>query len=158
MIRIAVDAMGGDRAPDEVVKGAVLAATADPDIQVWLVGPTDDLKRRVRATGFTGCNIDFVQATQVAGMGEHGASVVLQERKKRDLSILVATALVGEGKADAVVSAGSTGAQLAAAQVVLRRIKGISRAAIGSPFPTLKGIAILVDAGANPECDAKNLL
>jgi glycerol-3-phosphate acyltransferase PlsX len=63
-----------------------------------------------------------------------------------------------EGKADAVVSAGSTGAQLAAAQVVLRRIKGISRAAIGSPFPTLKGIAILVDAGANPECDAKNLL
>jgi glycerol-3-phosphate acyltransferase PlsX len=157
MIRVAVDAMGGDRAPGEIVRGAVLAAER-LRVEVWLVGPTEKVERELRESGYRGDRIQVIQAAEVVAMGAHGAEAVQRDRHRRETSILVATDLVRRGEAGAVVSAGSTGAQLAAAQLSLRRMRGVHRAAIASPFPTLKGISVLIDAGANAECDARDLL
>lgn len=157
MVRIAVDAMGGDHAPSEIVKGAVQAAD-EFGTSSWLVGPEDVVRRELDRTGYRGGLIEVVHAPQVVGMGEHGAEAVQKDRHRRETSILVATQLVKDGQAQAVVSAGSTGAQLAAAQLVLRRIKGVHRAAIASPFPTVKGACVLMDAGASPEGDVRDLI
>lgn len=157
MIRVAVDAMGGDRAPAEVVRGAVRAAER-LGVEIWLVGPTETVKAELTACGYRGDRIQVIHAAEVVAMGAHGAEAVQRDRHRRATSILVATDLVRRGEAQAVVSAGSTGAQLAAAQLSLRRMKGVRRAAIASPFPTLEGISVLIDAGANPEGDARDLL
>lgn len=157
MIRVALDAMGGDRAPGEIVRGAVLAVERLP-VEVWLVGPTETVEAELRRCGYRGGRLQVIQASEVVAMGAHGAEAVQRDRHRRETSILVATDLVRRGEAGAVVSAGSTGAQLAAAQLSLRRMRGVHRAAIASPFPTLKGISVLTDAGANPECDARDLL
>ncbi|MDI6870314.1 MAG: phosphate acyltransferase PlsX [Bacillota bacterium] len=156
-MRVALDAMGGDRAPGEVVRGAILAVER-LDLQVWLVGPTEKVERELAGAGYRGDRIQVIQAAEVVAMGAHGAEAVQRDRHRRATSILVATDLVRRGEARAVVSAGSTGAQLAAAQLSLRRMKGVHRAAIASPFPTLEGISVLIDAGANPDCDARDLL
>lgn len=152
-----MDAMGGDRAPREIVQGAILAVER-LDTQVWLVGPTEVVERELRECGYRGDRIQVIHAAGVVEMGAHGAEAVQRDRHKRETSILVATDLVRRGEAQAVVSAGSTGAQLAAAQLSLRRMKRVRRAAIASPFPTLSGVSVLIDAGANPECDARDLL
>lgn len=157
MIRVALDAMGGDRAPVEVVRGAVLAAER-LDIQVWLVGATEAVERELSASGYRGERIQVIHAAGVVAMDAHGAEAVQRDRHRRETSILVATDLVHRGEAAAVVSAGSTGAQLAAAQLSLRRMKGVHRAAIASPLPTLRGVSVLIDAGANAECEARDLL
>lgn len=145
-MKIAVDAMGGDFAPLEIVFGAVRAAKKY-GCEIVLVG--DEAKIRevlAREKGWEELGISIHHTTQVIEMGEHPADAV---RAKKDSSIVVATRLVKEGECDAVVSAGSTGAAVAAAQLILKRIKGIGRPTIATPMPTPKGATLMLDSGAN---------
>ena len=146
-VRIAVDAMGGDLAPDALVQGTLKAATANKNVQIILVGQPEKLP----AKGSLPQNVTIEPAATVMGMDESVENL----RKKRDSSIWVATKMVKEDRADAVLSAGSTGAQMAAALLLLGRIPGITRPAICTVFPTVKGGAVLLDIGANLELEAE---
>lgn len=145
-IRIAVDAMGGDRAPEETVAGALLARSEQ--VQPVLFGPHSLLAPL--ADG-----LEIVHAPDLVGMGEKPSDAV---RTKRDSSLFTACRAVGDGRADAAVSAGNTGAALAAALVEIRRAGGVSRPAIAVPIPALRGPSVLVDAGANADARPEHLL
>ena len=153
-LRVAVDAMGGDHAPQEIVAGAAQAAR-DLGVEIILVGPTDRMHREWRAAGAGALPVRVVDATEVIEMGEPPAMAL---RRKRQASILVAVEALRRGEADAVVSAGNTGAAMAAALLILGRIEGIDRPAIAAVLPTLRGRAIMVDVGANVDCRPKHLL
>jgi glycerol-3-phosphate acyltransferase PlsX len=140
--RIAVDAMGGDRAPDEIVAGALEAAA--PGITPVLVGP---------AWLETG-GLELVEAPTTIAMDEKPGEAV---RAKRDSSLVVACRLVREGRADAAVSAGNTGAMLAAALVEIRRLRGVNRPAIAVVLPSKRGPSVLIDSGANADGRAEHL-
>src|SRR6476661_10699291 len=141
--RVAVDAMGGDRGPDEVVAGA-LAAAADGIVPV-LYGPAS-----LDARG-----LEHVGAEQVIAMDEKPAEAV---RAKPDSSLVAACRAIPEGKADAVVSAGNTGAMLAAGLLEIRRLPGVLRPAIAVPIPARDGPSVLLDCGANADARAEHLL
>ena len=143
MARIAIDAMGGDRGPEAVVEGA-LAARAD-GIEPVVFGSAD-LDTR---------GLALVPTTQVVGMDEKPADAF---RTKEDSSLVRAVKAVADGEADAVVSAGNTGAMLAAGLVLLRRVPGVRRPAIVVPIPSRKGPSVLIDAGANADCRPEHLL
>lgn len=143
MTRIAVDAMGSDRGADAVIEGA-LAARAD-GIAPVVFGPA----------GLDTRGLELVPTTQVVGMDEKPADAF---RTKTDSSLVRAVRAVADGEADAVVSAGNTGAMLAAGLVYLRRIPGVRRPAIAVPIPARKGPSVLIDAGANADCRAEHLL
>lgn len=151
-MRIAVDAMGGDFAPEEIVKGTLLAAEKNPKVNLILVGQKERLLPFL--TGIKPQNLTLVEATEVISMDEHPANAV---RKKKGASIVVATQLVKHGEADAVVSAGSTGAQMAAALLGLGRIKGIERPAIATVLPTVEGGKLVLDVGANLDATPEQL-
>lgn len=154
-MKIAVDAMGGDYAPEEVVLGAV-EAVETYDLDVFLVG--DETKiRNVFLTYNIKPNkrVTIVHASEVIEMGEHPAQAI---RKKKDASIVVATRLVKDGTCDAVVAPGSTGAAVTAALLGLGRIKGIERPCIATPIPSQKGITVLLDSGANANSKPKHLV
>lgn len=151
-MRIAVDAMGGDYAPGEIIKGTMMAAEKNPDVHLILVGQKERMLPFLPETRPK--NISFVEAIEVIGMDEHPASAV---RKKKDATIVVATRLVKQGEADAVVSAGSTGAQMAAGLLGLGRIKGIERPAIATVMPTVEGGKLVLDVGANPDATPEHL-
>ncbi|GBR74869.1 phosphate acyltransferase [Candidatus Termititenax aidoneus] len=152
-MRIVLDAMGGDYAPAEVVKGAV-AAAKDENLTVVLVGDQAkvglELKKYPKKS-----NIETVHASEDIAMSEHPVEAV---RVKKDASINVCMRLLKEGKADAVVSAGNTGAVMASALFGLGRMKGIERPAICSVFPTVKGHTVLLDIGANADCRPSHLV
>ena len=143
MIRVAVDALGGDRAPEEVVAGAREAA-AD-DIQPILFGPA----------GLDAGDLELVEASEEIGMDEKPADAV---RAKPDSSLVAACRAVGRGDADAVVSAGNTGAMLAASFLELRRLPGVARPAIAVVIPSKQGRSVLIDAGANADARPEHLL
>ena len=151
-MRIAVDAMGGDYAPEEIVKGTLMAAEKNPEVHLVLVGQKERMLPFL--TGPRLKNISLVEATEVIEMDEHPANAV---RKKKDATIVVATRLVKQGEADAVVSAGSTGAQMAAALLGLGRIKGIERPAIATVMPTVEGGKLILDVGANLDATPEQL-
>jgi phosphate acyltransferase len=153
-LRVAVDAMGGDFAPREVVGGAVQAAR-ELSIEVLLVGPTHRIERELRALGGGPGSVRVVEAPEVIDMAEAPAMAL---RRKRQASILVAVETLRRGEADALVSAGNTGAAMAASLLRLGRIEGIDRPAIAAVLPTLRGRAIMVDVGANVDCRPKHLL
>jgi glycerol-3-phosphate acyltransferase PlsX len=154
-MRIAVDAMGGDHAPREIVRGAIDYATNSSD-EVILVGDAPRLEREITAHGKGHpSNVRLVDAPEVIGMGEHPATAL---RTKKRSSIVVATNLVRDGEADAVVSAGSTGATMAAAVFRLGRIEGIDRPALPAHMLTPTGPVMLLDVGANVDSDAENLV
>ena len=154
-MRIAVDAMGGDHAPREIVRGAIDYALKSTD-EVSLVGDVPRLEREIAAYGKgVPPNIHLVDAPQVVEMGEHPATAL---RTKRRSSIVVATDLVRDGDADAVVSAGSTGATMAAAVFRLGRIQGIDRPALPAHMATATGPVMLLDVGANVDSDPENLV
>lgn len=153
-MRIAVDAMGGDHAPFEIVKGAIDALNMRDDLHIVLVGRQNDINNCL-PQNIDDNRISIVNSEEIIGMDEHPASAY---RKKKDASITIATKLVKEGKADAVISAGSTGAQMVAALFGLGRIKGIDRPGLATVMPTLKGPKVLLDAGANADCKPENLL
>jgi glycerol-3-phosphate acyltransferase PlsX len=143
MIRVAVDALGGDRAPDEIVAGAVDAASAE--IQPLLVGPTS-----LDAHG-----LPVVAAADAIDMDDHAVRAV---RAKPDSSLVRAARAVADGDAEAVVSAGNTGAMLAASLLHIRRLPGVYRPAIAIVLPTKVGHSVLIDAGANADGRPEHLV
>lgn len=146
MIRVAVDAMGGDFAPEETVKGACQAVKLFPDLEVILVGQEDRLLKLLKK--YNPPRISVKQASQVINMDESPVSAV---REKKDSSINVACQLVKDRQADALVSAGNTGAFMAAALFKLGRIPGVERPAIATIFPTGTSRVLLLDMGANSD-------
>jgi phosphate acyltransferase len=150
-VRIAVDAMGGDHGPPEVVAGALAYAAAEMRDHIVLVG--DETVIRGLA-GPLPANVSIVHASQVIGMDEHPA---LALREKKDASIVVATDLVRRRAADAVVTAGHTGAGMAAAVLGLGRLRGVDRPALAVQMITEAGPFVLLDIGANPDSTAENL-
>jgi len=152
MMRIALDAMGGDFAPSEIVAGALLAARADSQTHILLVG--DESAIRALLPSPLPSNIEIVASTQIVEMDE-APSVAL--RGKKDSSLAVATRLHAEGRADACLSAGNTGAASAFALFTLGRIEGIDRPGIATVFPTAKTPCVLMDAGANVDCKPRHL-
>jgi glycerol-3-phosphate acyltransferase PlsX len=154
-MRIAVDAMGGDHAPREIVRGAIDYAVQGTD-EVSLVGDVPRLEREAASYGRgLPANLRFVDAPEVVEMNDHPATAI---RTKRRSSIVVATDLVRDGDADAVVSAGSTGATMAAAVFRLGRIDGIDRPALPAHMVTATGPVMLLDVGANVDSDPENLV
>ena len=154
-MRIAVDAMGGDHAPREIVRGALDYAASSAD-EVILVGDVPRLEREIAEyTDARPSTIRLVDAPEVVEMGEHPATAL---RAKRRASIVVATDLVRNGEADAVVSAGSTGATMAAAIFRLGRIEGIDRPALPAHMLTPTGPVMLLDVGANVDSSSDNLV
>jgi phosphate acyltransferase len=151
-VRVAVDAMGGDHGPSEVIPGALDYARSHPADEIILVG--DDATVRAIA-GELPANVRVVHAAEVIGMDEHPA---LALREKKDASILVATDLVRRGEADAVVTAGHTGAGMAAAVLRLGRLPGVDRPALAVQMITDAGPMVLLDIGANPDSTAENLV
>jgi glycerol-3-phosphate acyltransferase PlsX len=147
-MRVAVDAMGGDNAPDIEVAGAV-AACREFGVSVTLVGDRVRLEEELAKHAIAGLDIDIHHASEVVGMHDSASDAV---RKKRNSSIRLAFDLVKDGKACAAVSAGNSGATMAAGMFVLKRIKGIERPAIAQIFPTLKGKTLVLDVGGNVDC------
>ena len=155
-MKIALDAMGGDHAPGVNLLGAKDLLAENGEIEALLLtGPAAQLEKEAREAGLTDPRVQFVDAPEVVGMEESGAKAL---RRKKNSSISVAANLVKEGKADALVSAGNTGAAVAAATVKLRLLKGVQRAGIASPMPNEFGVCNLLDAGANPEAKPAHLL
>ncbi len=154
MITIAVDAMGGDRAPGVEVEGAVLAAR-EFGVGVILVGDQNAVKAELRKHSAEGLPIEIVHASEVILMSDSASKAL---RSKRDSSIRVANRLVAEGRAQGVVSAGNTGAAMVTSKVVLGVIPGVDRPALAQVFPTLKETwAVLIDVGANVDCSPEML-
>ena len=151
MVRVAFDAMGGDHGPTEVVPGVIDYAREHPDVELILVGDTDTIRR---IAGELPANARIVHAGSVIGMDEHPA---LALREKKDASILVATELVRSGDADAVVTAGHTGAGMAAGILKLGRLPGVDRPGLAVQMITDAGSLVLIDIGANPDSTAENL-
>lgn len=154
-ITVAVDGMGGDNAPYEIVKGCVDAVTQQPNIFVKLVGPEETIKNELAKFQGNKDNIEIVNATEVISCDEAPVNAI---RRKKDSSIVVGCNLVKKGEADAFLSAGSTGAILVGGQLIVGRIKGVERPPIGTMFPTAKGVSLLVDSGANVDARSSHLV
>lgn len=152
---VAVDGMGGDRAPDVVVQGVVEAVNAESSVIVKLVGQEELLKEKLSAYQYNKEQIEVVNATEIIEMAEPPVNAI---RKKKDSSIVVGLNLVKSGLADAFVSAGSTGAVLVGGQLIVGRIPGVKRPPLAPLIPTSKGVSLLVDCGANVDARPEHLL
>ncbi len=156
MIRVALDAMGGDHAPQAEVDGALAALDLLPNVHVQLVGKPEVIEAELaRHPGLDRSRITVVPAAEVIGMGEKPLAAV---RKKPNSSVVVGLGLQKAGQSDAFVSAGNTGAVLAASTVLLGIHPGVDRATVATPFPTAELPAMVLDAGANVDCSAKELV
>jgi glycerol-3-phosphate acyltransferase PlsX len=154
-ITIALDAMGGDHGPPVIVGAASLALDEIPGLELVLVGDRDQLQSEIEKIGLSDNRRIRVQhASEVVGMDEQPAVAL---KKKKDSSMRVAINLVQQGSVQACVSAGNTGALMATSKFVLKTIKGISRPAICTALPGIKGHTLMLDLGANLECEAENL-
>jgi glycerol-3-phosphate acyltransferase PlsX len=146
--RVALDAMGGDNAPGEIVLGAIQAAQ-EQGIGVWLVGPEERLRSELARHDTTGLDLEIVHTDEVIGMDEHPAEAV---RSRRRNTMTLCHELVRDGKALGAVSAGNSGAMMASALLTLRRIKGVDRPALGAVLPAADGArALVLDVGANTD-------
>ncbi len=154
-IKVAVDAMGGDNAPGEIVKGAVDAVNVRKDIQVLLVGKQDMVKEELKKYTYPKDQIRVVHAEEVIETAEPPVNAI---RSKKDSSLVVGMNMVKQKEADAIVSAGSSGAILVGGQVIVGRIKGIERPPLAPLIPTEKGVSLLVDCGANVDARASHLV
>jgi glycerol-3-phosphate acyltransferase PlsX len=155
MIRVALDAAGGDCGVEPNVRGASHALEEWPDLAVLFVGPRSEIEQALSRVELDRNRIELVEASEVVSMADPATAPLRQKRKS---SIRVAANLVREGKADALVSAGNTGAAMAAAKVVVGTIDGVDRPALAWPLPTRSGLTVLVDVGANVDCKAHHLL
>ena len=154
-MKIIIDAMGGDHAPEEIVKGAVLARK-QLGYDLILVGREADIRRCLAAEGAENDpGITVHHAPDVIDMNDDPTAAI---RRKKESSMVVALNLLKDGEGDAVVSAGSTGALLTGATLIVRRIKGIRRAAMAPALPNLGAGALLIDCGANAECTPEQLV
>ena len=155
IVRVAVDAMGGDNAPFVTVKGAVDAVKESDSLKVFLVGQKEKVESELSKYQYDASKIEVVDATEVIDMAE---PPVMAIRKKKDSSIVKAMYMVNHGEADAYVSAGSTGATLVGGQVIVGRLKGVDRAPLAPLIPTEKGNSLLIDCGANVDARAGHLV
>ncbi|HAM32016.1 MAG: phosphate acyltransferase [Deltaproteobacteria bacterium RBG_16_66_15] len=153
-MKIAVDAMGGDHAPREVVRGAVESARSN-GLSLILVGQEERVRAELRAVDTSGADIEVVHASEVVEMCDVPGIVL---RKKRDSSIRVGLQLVADGKASSFISAGNSGAVMAGGLLILKKIHGVDRPAIAATIPTPHGPVVLIDAGANVDCKPAHLL
>jgi len=155
-MRIALDAMGGDYAPANTVAGAVMALREYPKItKIFLTGDEQAVRAELAKHGCTDLRVEIVHTTQVVEMSDAAVEAV---RKKKDSSVSRAVDLVKKGEADAIVSAGHTGAAVAATTIKLRTLEGIERPGIASYLPTEKNVCVLIDAGANIDAKPLHLL
>ena len=152
---IALDAMGGDYAPEQTVKGAVEAVNSSDEIRVILVGKQDMIAKELEKYEYAKEDIEVVHASEIIDMGDVPTVAI---KDKKDSSLVVAMRLVREGKADALVSAGSTGAVLVGGQLVVGRLKGIKRPPLAPFIPTTKGFSLLIDCGANVDARQEHLV
>ena len=155
LVKVAVDAMGGDHAPLEIVKGAVEAVNSRDDIKVFLVGQEEAVRAELQKYQYDASRIEVVNATEVIEMAEPPVQAI---RTKKDSSIVVAMKMVKNGEADAFVGAGSSGAILVGGQLIVGRIKGVERPPLAPLLPTEKGASLLIDCGANVDARPAHLV
>ena len=154
-VRVAVDAMGGDNAPGEIVKGAVEAVQAEKDIKVFLVGRQDAVNAELAKYTYDKKKIEVVHAEEVIELAEPPVNAI---RKKKQSSLVIGMNMIKHQEADAIVTAGSTGATLVGGQVLVGRIKGIERPPLAPLVPTEKGVSLLIDCGANVDARPSHLV
>ena len=154
-VNVAVDAMGGDHAPEEIVRGAVEAVNVDSRVKVFLVGRKGPVEEELKKYSYPQAQVEVVNAEEVIDMAEPSVMAI---RRKKDSSIVKALNLVREGVCDAYVSAGSTGATLVGGQVIVGRIKGVERPPLAPLIPTENGVALLIDCGANVDARPSHLV
>lgn len=155
MVNVAVDAMGGDNAPVETVKGAVEAVNADNRVKVFLLGRESVIREELQKYTYEESRLEVIHADEIIETGE---PPVMAIRKKKDSSIVKAMYMVKNGECDALVSAGSTGAVLVGGQVIVGRIKGVERPPLAPIIPNINGVSLLLDCGANVDARPSQLL
>lgn len=155
LVRVVVDAMGGDYAPEEPVKGAVEALRENQSIFIYLAGKEDVIRRELKKYTYPEDRLKIVPASQVIETGEPPAAAI---QKKKDSSLVAGLQMVRKGEADAFVSSGSTGAVLVGGQVIVRKIPGVERAPLAPLIPTERGVSLLIDCGANVDARPSHLL
>lgn len=155
VVRVVVDAMGGDNAPLEIVKGAVEAVNTQTDMKVFLVGQQDAVNKELEKYSFPKDRIEVIHAEEVIETAEPPVNAI---RKKKQSSLVVGMNMVRKNEADAIVSAGSTGAILVGGQILVGRIKGVERAPLAPLIPNEKGFSLLLDAGANVDARPAHLV
>lgn len=154
-VRVVVDAMGGDYAPEEPVHGAVEAVLADESVRVILTGKQEVIEKELAKYTYPKDRIEIVHAEEVIETGEPPVNAI---RRKKDSSIAVGMRLVKKGEADAFVSSGSTGAVLVGGQLLVGRIRGVERPPLAPLIPTENGVALLIDCGANVDARSSHLV
>ena len=152
-VKVALDAMGGDNAPEQIVKGAVDAVNLDEQIFVYLVGKQELVNEELKKYTYNKKQIEVVNATDVIETGE---APVMAVRRKKDSSLVKALTMVKEKKADAFVSAGSSGAILVGGQVIVGRLKGVERPPMAPLIPTAKGVTLIVSTCCDTVCIARS--
>lgn len=153
--RVVIDAMGGDYAPAEPVKGAVLALKEREDLEIILTGKTEEIEPLLAGLDYPKDRLKVVHASQVIITGEPPVKSIQQ---KKDSSLVVGLNLVKNGEADALVSAGNTGSVLVGGQVLVKKSKGVLRAPLAPLIPTDKGVSLLIDCGANVDARPEHLV
>lgn len=155
LVRVVVDAMGGDYAPEEPVKGAVDAVNENAGIFVYLTGKEELIRKELRKYTYPQDRIEIVPASEVIETGEPPVRAI---QAKKDSSLVVGLTMVRKGAADAIVSSGSTGAVLVGGQAIVRKIRGVERAPLAPLIPTAKGVSLLIDCGASVDARPSHLV